>query len=372
MMRYFFNPKKLVPKEGEVRDQKDILILLLASLLFFAAVKVIPFPGMKGMKLEMLEASRIMVGAMNALKECQNEEGIPSDTENDPNQTGLIGLKDSPLTTSLGHLEAKRTTTNPNTAALAVYLLTEAGVKTGDTIAVGASSSFPALIVAVLSAAEAMGLRPLVMSSLGASQWGANRLDFSWLYMQECLEKAGIFSHEPVAVSLGGDRDRGEEMQKEVRSLLRLDIERRGIVFLDEPDLTENVNLRMTLYEDKSRGEPIKAFINIGGSWSNIGTDASVLNLRPGLVQGKRLPIPEDGGVIHRMAAKRIPVIHLLNIRGLTNRYDLPWDPVPLPPPGKGRIYHQTREKNPLFLILCGVYLLFVVFFLIWRGMAKK
>ena len=367
-----FNPKKSVPEEGELRDKNGIFILFFVSLLFFAAVKMIPLPEMRRMKLEMFEASRIMMEAMTALRECQKKDGIQSDTENDPNQTGLIGLEYSPLTTSLGHLGAKRTTTNPNTAALIVYLLTEAGVKRGDAIAVGASSSFPGLIVATLSAVKAMGVRPLVISSFGASQWGANRLEFHWLHMQECLEKAGIFPHELVAMSLGGDRDRGEEMQEVVRSSLRAEIERRGIVFIDEHDLTKNINLRMTLYEEISGEDPIKAFINIGGSWSNIGTDASVLNLRPGLVKSKRIPAPEEVGVIHRMAAEHVPVVHLLNIRGLVSRYGLPWDPVPLPQPGKGQIYQRTREKNSLFLMFCGAYLFFVVSFLIWRGTAKK
>ena len=39
--------------------------------------------------------------------------GPPIDPGSDPNATGLIGLENSPITTSVGRLEAKRTTTEP-------------------------------------------------------------------------------------------------------------------------------------------------------------------------------------------------------------------------------------------------------------------
>jgi len=372
MAHLFFNSKRLVPKDGEGRDQSGILILMFVSILCFLSVKIIPFLGVESMNEEMLDASRIMEEAITALRECQYVDGVSIDKQIDPNQTGLIGVKLSPLTTSLGQLEAKRTTTNPNFAALVVFLLREAGLKSGETIAVGASSSFPSLIVAALSGAKAMGVKPILMSSFGASQWGANRPDFHWLRMHDCLEKTGIFEVRPIAMSLGGDRDRGEEMKAELRSLLRSEVEGRGILFIDEPNLSKNVDFRMTLYDEQAGTDPIKAFINIGGSWSNIGTDASVLRLKPGLVKRGRILLPENGGVIHSMAARHIPVIHLLNIRGLISRYGLPWDPLPLPQPGEGWIYLRAQERHPLFIMIAFGYLLFVSFFIAWKRTRKR
>ncbi len=372
MVYLFFNPKRLIPKEGEGRNQSGIIILMLVSILCFISVKIIPFWGVERMNKEMVNASRIMMEAITKLRECQYVAKISIDRQFDPNQTGLIGIKFSPLTTSLGQLEAKRTTTNPNFAALVVFLLREAGVSRGETIAVGASSSFPSLIVAVLSGAKALGLKPLLISSLGASQWGANRPDFHWLLMHDCLEEAGVFEVKPIAMSLGGDHDRGEEMKVVIRSLLRSEVEKRGIMFIDEPDLSRNVDLRMALYDEQAGKDEIKAFINIGGSWSNIGTDVSVLELKPGLAKSNRIHLPEKGGVIHEMAARNIPVIHLLNIRGLISRYGLPWDPIPLPQPGEGRIYLRAREKHPLFFMVSLGYLLFVSFFIVWRGTRKR
>jgi len=192
------NKRKGLSSKANNKDNfKLIAILFFLSALFFVLAKVVPFHVSQALNHQMVSSSRIMVRAMAAIKNCQREQGILLDKKQDPNLTGLIGQKMSSITTSLGSLEAKRTTTNPNFAALVVLLLKKAGVREGDTIAVGSSSSFPALIVALLSAAKVMDLHPLIISSLGASQWGANRPRFHWLRMEECLLSKGIFKVKP-------------------------------------------------------------------------------------------------------------------------------------------------------------------------------
>lgn len=360
MASLFFRQKRHIAKEGPGKNAKTIILLFTLSLLFFLLARFIPEREAEKDKKMMREASKIMIEAMGVLRECQRRKGISADKKIDPNQTGFIGLELSSITTSLGSLEAKRTTTNPDFAALVVVLLKEAGVKEGETIAVGASGSFPALIVAVLSAAKAMNLKPLVISSLGASQWGANKADFHWLRMYECLLRAGLFDVEAVALSLGGGKDSGEDMSAEGRSLLTKEIEESEILSIDEPNLERNVELRMSLYEEKAGESQIKAFINIGGSWSNMGTDSEILKLKPGLIKIRRIPEPDKRGIIHEMAVRKIPVIHLLYIKGLVHRYGLRWDPIPLPRPGKGKIYQMVREKQPTFMLLAALYLILV------------
>jgi poly-gamma-glutamate system protein len=319
-------------------------------------------------KGEMIRASEIMAEAVDIIKECREEKGLILDKNTDPNLTGLVGLEFSPITTSIGSIEAKRTTTNPNFAALIVSLLKEAKIESGDTIAVGASSSFPSLIVAVFSAAKAMHLKPIVINSLGASQWGANNPDFHWLDMQNCLLEAGIFDAKPIGLSLGGERDEGAGMSPEGRSFLINEIRERGNVFLHEPDLTRNVEARMRLYEENAGESKIKAFINIGGNWPNMGEDPEILKLRPGLVKIKQLPPAEKRGVLFEMAALNIPVIHLLYIKGLVDRYGLNWDPVPLPQPGKGNIYQLVGKRQTSFLFLAAAYFLLVTIVVAFRN----
>ena len=368
MNRTFFSRKRNFPKQIVKTGRNTILVLFIISFFFFLLVRFIPYRKGDAVSEDMFKASGIMEEALAALRKCQSERGLHLDTENDPNQTGLIGFESSPLTTTIGNLEAKRTTTNPNFAALVVFLFKKAGVERGDTVAVGASSSFPALIVATLSAAKVMNLHLLMINSLGASQWGANSTDFHWLDMLNCLLKSGIFSFQPIALSLGGEKDKGEDMSPEGRSFLLDEMNKSGFLFIDEPDLRSNVEARMRLYEKSAGANKIKAFINIGGSWANMGTDAEVLKLEPGLVKIRKLPPLGNRGIIFEMASRNIPVIHLLFVRGLVEKYGLSWDPVPLPRPGKERIFQRAREKQPLFLVLSIVYLSLAVFILIFRS----
>ena len=207
-----------------------------------------------------------------------------------------------------------------------------------------------------------------MINSLGASQWGANNPDFHWLDMQGCLLDAGIFDAKPIGISLGGERDEGADMSPEGRSFLTDEIKESGNVFIHEPDLAKNVKARMRLYEENAGESKIKAFINIGGSWPNMGEDPEILKLKPGLAEIKQFPPAEKKGVTFEIASRKTPVIHLLYIKGLVDRYGLSWDPVPLPHPGKGRIYQLVRKGQTSFLLLAATYFLLVMLVLVFRN----
>jgi poly-gamma-glutamate system protein len=311
------------------------------SIVYLLLVRLLPSPA-PAVRAEMIEASRLMARASAALKECRLARGIPVDTQADPNGTAFIGVERSGITTSAGRLEAKRTTANPDFAALVVSLLREAGVRRGDAVAVGASSSFPALIVATLAAAKVLGVEALVISSLGASEWGANIPGFHWADMEECLRSAGVLDVVPIARSVGGEEDVGLDIGLGDRAILEARIRAGGVPFLEEPDLERNVARRMELYRASAGARPVKAFVNVGGGWANMGTDAEVLKLAPGLVRRVFVPPPARRGVIQAMAAAGVPVIYLLNVRGICERYGLPWDPRPLPAPGESPLYRRS------------------------------
>jgi poly-gamma-glutamate system protein len=327
----------------------------LLSLAYVLIVLLAPWPD-ASLRKEMAEASRLMEEAAAMIRECRHERGVPVDSSTDVNRTGLVGIETSPLTTSLGHLGAKRTTTNPNMAGLVVLLLEEVGVRRGDVVAVGASSSFPGSIVATLAAMRAMGVEPLLISSLGASQWGANDPAFDWLAVEDCLLRKTDLPARPLALALGGDEDVGRDMSPETVGLLRARVLETGIPFIEEPELEANVGIRMRIYRNGAGRRPIQAFVNVGGSFANMGTNSEVLKLRPGVAGEVFIPPPEERGVIQAMAAERVPVIHLLNIRGLCERYGLPWDPKPLPRPGEGEIYRIAATKETWFLVLSAAY----------------
>ena len=359
-MRFIFRERSRYPKIFPKKREKTIGWIFLLSLSFFLLSQFLPFPDTQQIQTKMEEASSVMAESTKIICRCRMNKDIAIDPSVDVNKTGLIGVNYSPMTTSIGNLEAKRTTTNPNLAALVVFLFKKAGVGQGDTVAVGASGSFPALIVAVLSAAKVLDLNVLMICSLGASQWGADLPDFHWLDMYDCLEKNEILSARLVALSLGGEQDIGEGMPEGTRNHLIKDIQRKKVPFLQEPDLFRNVRKRMELFRSAAGGRPIKAYANIGGGWARMGEDTEILRLKPGIVRVERVPAAGKRGMIFEMASAGIPVIHLLYIKGLIENHGLPWDPVPLPEPGKGRLYILVRQSQLSFLLLGGLYLLMI------------
>lgn len=300
---------------------------------------------------EMTRAAGIMTEALDRVRDARIAGGIGIDPLRDPNRTGLIGLEYSEITTTLGDLEAKRTSTSPDMAALAVLLLREAGVERGDAIAIGASGSFPGLVLAVLSAARALDLDTALVLSLGASSWGANVPGFSYLRVHEAA--LPVLGYGIRAVSLGGGGDSGEDMQPEGRRLLAREAERSGLRFIGARSLEDSIAERLALYDAFLDGRPCAAFVSIGGASANVGEEAQALEFTPGINTAGSLP-PEAQGVAFSMAARGVPVIHLLNLRALARDYGAPWDPVPFPGIGESRVYRiydQTLYRRRLGIL---------------------
>ena len=315
------------------RPTSRILAAGILSLAAFAAARLLPHGAPPPCADAMARASRLMEEATLVIRREREKSGGRFDLRADPNRTGLIGPESSPLVTTIGDLQAKRSTTNPNMAGWIVHLLDQAGARPGDAVAIGSSGSFPALLVASLAAAKAMGLRPVTILSLGASAYGAADPDFTLLELYGLLRRAGLCNSPPAAVSLGGDRDIGADFEAGMAASLENRIRSSGIYLLHEPDLEKNVAERLRIYQAHASG-PIRAFINSGGGYANLGTSLIILEVRPGLNRSLDPPLPAERGVLFEMAARGIPVVHLLFIRGLAAQSGLPWDPIPLPRPG--------------------------------------
>ena len=278
--------------------------------LLFAIITL--FPGKNRLLPEKLEAAQAMERTLDRVEH------------------QLIGPEWSDITTTLGSLEAKRSSLNPNLAALVVHLLDQAGVNQGDTIALGSSGSFPGLLIATLSAAGAMDLTVRSILSIGSSSYGCNDPDYTlWDLYQEFINKQ-IVNYLPVAVSWGGEDDSGHELDPQTVDRIRRSVDSLSLFLITESDLVKNRLIRDSLYCSGNPGT-IKAFINTGGAFANLGASPAVLELAPGLVRRAPKVAPEEQGMIHSMLNKGIPVIHLLNLRKLFTRYGLEWDPVDRP-----------------------------------------
>jgi poly-gamma-glutamate system protein len=332
------------------------------SALFLAFLLIIP--GHRGGADENeASAVRLMTRSIEVIRACRLSAGAPIDPRSDLNRTGLVGLENSPITTSLGRLEAKRTAANPQFAGAVVRMLREAGVRPGDTVALSASSSFPGLIVAALCAAHAMEIRVLPILSLGASNWGGNDPRWTGLETIACLNRSGVLDVALLAASVGGEGDIGGDMTAEGREYLKRKIREAGVPLIEEKTLADDVRERSKLFERQSGAAAVKAFINVGGSWANMGLDAEVLKLKPGFNPAETVFVPPPGrrGLIQEMAARGVPVIHLLYVKGLADRYGLPWDPVPLPAPGPSVSPGGRKNAGPFQSAEAAVYLLGVI-----------
>jgi poly-gamma-glutamate system protein len=339
-------------------SKESVLVLVAAiSLAAFALVRFLS----KDERPEPDQVSRIasvqMERAMRALREEFVSRGHQFDQTLDPNHTGLIGVEYSEMVTTLGSVEAKRSTTNPNFAGAIVRMLDEAGVVRGDTIAVGCSGSFPSLAVATLCAARALGVHPEVIVSLGSSSYGANRTNWTLIDILEVLHKNGFIDLRPAAVSLGGADDVGNEFEPDTRNSLRDKIRSSGLSFLHEPDLQRNVAKRMAIYSGPNGARTLAAFVNIGGNYADLGTDPIVLKLEPGVNRQIAMPVKEErSGVVFAMAKRHIPVIHLLHIKGLVLKYGLPWDPTPLPSADGAEVSHSHSAPGAMVIAVTVFY----------------
>src|SRR6056297_1665723 len=131
-----------------------------------------------------IKAAQEMQQAAEILKQYRIDSGIYIDNLNDPNKTALVGDRESVIITDRGNLTSKLTSLNPNMAAVIVDYFKKADLQEGDKIAVSYTGSFPGMNLALFSAAKVMNLDLKVVSSVGASMFGATDPDFTWLDME--------------------------------------------------------------------------------------------------------------------------------------------------------------------------------------------
>jgi len=295
-----------------------------------------------------IEAALLMKKAMEVIRDYRFQHRMKINPLDDPNQTGLIGERFTDITGSIVDLSLKRTATNPDFAAVLVDMFLRAGLKTGDTIAVGSSGSFPPLVIATMAAIKVMGLRPIIITGIASSTWGATEPDLSILDMERILYEKGIFPFRSIAVSMGGELDRGTKYFGHEKETFLEIVERSGLPLIYEETFLQSVEKRLELYDRYANGEKIKLFVNVGGASANIGICLDASRIPNGLTQ--RLSPPEtcphaEKGVIFRMAEKEIPIIHLLNVKWFAAKYGLPIDSIPLPEIGKGAVYRKMFSE---------------------------
>lgn len=324
---------------------------------------------------QMIQAASIMQEAMDVIKNYRltHELSLQDPTRNhrlyDFNETGLLGYATSPITTTDGDLAAKRTTTNPNFAALVVKMFKEAGLKAGDGIAVLFSGSFPAINIAIMSAIEAMELDPYVMVSIGASSFGANLVELTYFDMAHILVINNVISNPVDLVSFGGEDDVGRDIDEAVIQTIRERILETEITLLEESNYQANIIQRMEYVE--SELSTLKLFVNVGGNMIGLGKGTAAFIKHNGLIFKSARQYSEERGLIDRYLEQNIPVAHFLNIASIVNYYGLPIDPASLPIVGMGEVYIDKVYSLWLIGLMIGGSTGFAIWYLIDRRQNK-
>jgi poly-gamma-glutamate system protein len=307
---------------------------------------------------EKLKAGQIFQEAMKKVKQERERLAIPIDIINDPNETGIIGAQYTPITFQRSDLSASLTSTNPNFVAILVELLKKLKLKEGDEIAVGLDGSYPAANLALYSAMRTLGIKPVIISSVSSSMWGANIPNFTWLDIEYFLYQEKLFPFKSAAATPGGEDELGRGFSPAARTQLDSDMLRTETQLLMSENLDANIKKRVEYYQSKGR---IKAFINIGKSIANLGENR--VSFSTGLIRRTPKNI-EVSSVIKLMLEHKIPVININDINKLATRYGLPIAPVPLPELGKGRLFTE-KQFSQVFAIVFSLIIIIALFFVI-------
>ncbi len=357
MKRVYWRPTRV--------SRAALVLIALVALVALLAVEKLPVQRKQPWYSEKIAAARLAEEALRVIKAERLRRGLRIDPAVDPARTGLLGPPFSPVTSNTGYLAAKRTSVNPNFAAVIVHLLKEAGVQPGDAVAVGVSGSFPALNIATYAALQVLGTKPLVITSTAASEWGANFAEFMWPDMERALLDRDVFEFRSAAASRGGIEDRGRGMSEEGRRLLDRAIERNALIRIDPSSLADAVERRMELYDELAGTRPIKAYVNVGGGTASVGTHVGKKLFEPGVhVDTPRGVQAIADSVMLRFLERDVPVVHLSGVSRLAREHGLPLEPATMPRVGVGTVYMRAEYNRWLagggLLAIFGAMLAFI------------
>lgn len=320
---------------------------------------------------EKVSASNVAKKAMQSVREMRASLGIPINPRYDPAGTGLIGDRLTAITTDQGDLAAKQTSVNPNIAALFVQWLKDADLHEGDYVAVATTGSFPALNICMLAAIQTLKLKPLLIFSTGASQYGANLPRFTWIDMYAHLKKKKIFNYPVLAVSLGGSKDKAAGMTASARSGLESTISKYDLKKLTVEGTIDSIAQRMALYEEGSEDHPIDAYVNVGGGIASIGLKKikakaikhadtiKVHSLPTGVNLSFPIMLANTDSVAVRFLKKGVPVINVRNVfTAFREKYGFPRLPSAHPLIGWGPVFFHEEYSDWVTALVLGFIVL--------------
>jgi poly-gamma-glutamate system protein len=251
-------------------------------------------------------------------------------------------------------------------------MLTRAGAKEGEAVAIGFSGSFPALNLAAWTAAEALKLKVVAITGVTASTWGANIPGFTWLDMERVLFENGIISRRSVVASAGGLDDKAVRISNRGQKVIESTIKRNKMKALEAETFKENIDKRIAIYQSFSEGRRIAAYINVGGGTVSVGTKVGKKLYNPGLnLKPLRPSMKKVDSVMTRFSQENIPLIHMVFIDRLAEKYGLPTSPSVTQEVGEGRIFVHF-EYNYYLVMGCLFGLLFISYLFLRKDIGYR
>lgn len=306
---------------------------------------------------EMNQAVDLTIKWFKIIQQQKEIRNIHSDAISNIPYNFLLGNDYTPTTTTLGSLDAKEISTNPEFSALMVRLVKEAGIKDGEKVGIILSGSFPSLSISTLAAMQTLKLDVVMLSSLGASSYGANQEGATWLDMENWLIENGALNYHSVIVSKGAENDIGLGLTDEGNILLENAAKRNMRMLYSPQNLSQAIMDRVNLLKSNN----ISLLINIGGNQAAMGSCTHAVSIPNGLNNSIQLCDDKDRGVIQEMNAMGIPIINLLNIKDLAKQYNMDISPG-IQYAASVDLFNETHKNKILLMIslIIGLFILII------------
>jgi poly-gamma-glutamate system protein len=169
--------------------------------------------------------------------------------------------------------------------------------------------------------------------------------------MEKSLYDNKLISFRSTAASLGGVEDRGLGMDAATIAVLTKGVERCELELITPSDssdtFSQSIDRRMAEYTKKAAGNRIKAYVNVGGGTTSVGKSLG----KRLLPSGPNFKLPRAArdidSVMTRFLANDVPVVHLVRVEELAERYGLnvKAERTEIPDPGAGAVFFR-REYN--------------------------
>lgn len=305
-----------------------------------------------------------------AIKRYKEEKGLEI-YDYDFHKTGLLGSSYNDFTTTLGNLEAKRTVTNPDTAALAVKIFKDAGIKNKDKVSIALTGSFTGLNIACIAASEAMDLDFTIISSAGASTYGSNQKELTFPEIIDNLYNDGYIHKNSSLVTLGGYDDIGEDISNGVKNMIIKKYKSRGLNLYINNNFSQNVSKKIEVLNGSATPS---AFITVGGNVTFGDIDNPEAILKEGILTKPRNlePFNKNKGLINYSLNQNITTISFINIKKLMSDYGMPFDPWNWENTGESIIYYSYNYNHYLIIIQLLISLIYLIYSFIFRGNNEK